>query len=95
VLVAAKPREPEPAQVATAARPSYAPAPARQLFAPVMPAFAPTPVVVHAPTVQVASATSAPQPAPFVGSALGMTHSYLAAPVPMGSATALGYATGR
>ena len=65
----------------------------RTLFAPVMPAYAPTPVVVHAPTVQTASALSSP--APFVGSALGMGRTPLAAPVPVTSAAMLGYASGQ
>ena len=84
-LAAAKPREAEPA-------PHPAPAERRTLFAPVMPAYAPTPVVVHAPTVQTASALS---PTPFVGSALGMGQTTLAAPVPVGSAAILGYASGQ
>ena len=82
VLVAAKPKEPEPA------------AAPRPLYAPVMPAYAPTPVVIHAPTVQTASAVEQ-QPAPFVGSALGMARSLLAAPVPVASAATLGYANAR
>jgi hypothetical protein len=60
-----------------------APPPPRRLFAPVMPAYAPTPMVVHAPTVQTASATVSSQSSPFVGSALGMAHTVLAAPVPI------------
>lgn len=86
-LAAAKPREPEP--VPRPAAPER-----RTLFAPVMPAYAPTPVVVHAPTVQTASAV-APQSVPFVGSALGMGRTTLAAPVPVSSATMLGYASGQ
>ncbi len=64
--------------------------PPHRLFAPVMPAYAPTPVVVHAPTVQTASATVS-QSSPFIGSALGMAHSVLAAPVPVQA----GYASGQ
>jgi hypothetical protein len=89
-VAAAKPRErdEEHTQVMAAAEP-------RPFYAPVMPAYSPTPAAVHAPTVQIASAM-APAPAtPFVGSALGMAHSYLAAPVPVASAAALGYASGR
>ncbi len=92
-----KPREaalhdpvvPEPAMHEPA---MHAPAaPARRLFAPVMPAYAPAPVVVHAPTVQTASAMVS-QPSPFVGSALGMGHTVLAPPVPIQSS---GYASGQ
>ena len=86
-LAVAKPHEAEPAP--HPAQPEH-----RTLFAPVMPAYAPTPVVVHAPTVQTASALSS-QPAPFVGSALGMGRTALAAPVPVGSAAMLGYASGQ
>ena len=86
-LAAVKPREAEPA-AHPAAQPER-----RTLFAPVMPAYAPTPVVVHAPTVQTASALSSP--APFVGSALGMGRTPLAAPVPVTSAAMLGYASGQ
>ncbi len=86
-VAAAKPLEAEP--------PAKAPEPQhRPLFAPVMPAYAPTPVVIHAPTVQTASAVAA-QPSNFVGSALGMGRTVLAAPVPVGSAALSGYATGR
>jgi hypothetical protein len=60
-----------------------------------MPAYAPTPVVIHAPTVQTASAMEQTQPAPFVGSALGMARSMLAAPVPVASAASMGYANAR
>ena len=81
VLVAAKPREPEPAASAQAQAQPPAQAP-RPFFAPVMPAYSPAPVVIHAPTVQTASAAES---APFVGSALGMPRSYLAAPVPVSS----------
>jgi hypothetical protein len=35
------------------------------------------------------------QPAPFVGSALGMARSMLAAPVPVASAASMGYANAR
>ncbi len=85
--VAAKPREAEPAIAAP-----------RPFFAPVMPAYQPTPVVVHAPTVQTASAIGLPQqPTPFVGSSLGMARTALAAPVPVSVASngAPGYATAR
>ncbi len=75
-VAAAKPREDEPR-------------PARRLYAPVMPAYSPAPVAIHAPSVQTASAMA---PVPFEGSALGMAHSYLAAPVPVDPR---GYATGR
>ena len=71
----------EPVAREPAVREAAAPAPPHRLFAPVMPAYAPTPVVVHAPTVQTASATS--QSSPFIGSALGMAHTVLAAPVPV------------
>jgi hypothetical protein len=84
--VAAKPRETEPALAAI-------PAP-RPYYAPMMPAYAPTPVVIHAPTVQTASAMAA-QPAPFVGSALGMARSMLAAPVPVATNATMGYANAR
>jgi hypothetical protein len=85
--VMAKPRETEPAVAAI-------PAP-RPYYAPMMPAYAPTPVVIHAPTVQTASAMEQTQPAPFVGSALGMARSMLAAPVPVASAASMGYANAR
>jgi hypothetical protein len=89
-VAAAKPREREEEHA-----PVLANAEPRPLYAPVMPAYSPAPVVVHAPTLQVASAM-APAPAPpFVGSALGMARSYLAAPVPVASAATLGYASGR
>ena len=84
-LAAAKPREAEPA-------PRPAQPERRTLFAPVMPAYAPTPVIVHAPTVQTASALSSPS-APFVGSALGMGRTVLAAPVPVSAMS--GYASGQ
>ncbi len=107
-LAAAKPHEAEPAVRAAeplarvaeplarvAEPPVHAVEPVRHpLFAPMMPAYAPTPVVVHAPTVQTASAM-APQPSSFVGSALGMSRTVLADPVPVASASALGYASGR
>ncbi|WP_158742092.1 hypothetical protein [Acidisphaera sp. L21] len=83
----------EPAMRAETVTRAVEPQPVRRLFAPVMPAYAPTPVAVHAPTVQTASAT-APESA-FVGSALGMAHTTLAAPVPMSSATSLGATYGR
>jgi hypothetical protein len=98
VAALSKPREPEPMPREAAVkeqtvhepavrepvvREAAAPAPPRRLFAPVMPAYAPTPVVVHAPTVQTASATVSSQSSPFVGSALGMAHTVLAAPVPI------------
>ena len=57
-----------------------------------MPAYSPAPVVVHAPSVQTASVSA---PSPFVGSALGMARSLLAAPVPVASAATLGYSAGR
>ena len=70
------------------------PAPAKPPFyAPVMPAYAPTPVMIHAPMVQTASAVQQPSPAPYVGSALGMARSALAAPVPV--ASSMGYANAR
>ena len=86
-VLAAKPREPEPMVAA-------APAP-RPYYAPVMPAYAPTPYAIHAPTLQTASAMVQPQPAPFVGSALGMARSMLAAPVPVASNASMGYSNGR
>ena len=86
--LAAKPREPEPTALAAA------PPPPRPYYAPVMPAYAPTPVVIHAPTVQTASAVEQ-QPGPFVGSALGMARSFLSAPVPVASAATMGYANAR
>ena len=84
-----------PVQLAAApmAHPAAREAPRHALFAPVMPAFAPTPVLVHAPTVQTASAMAPASPA-FVGSALGMGRTVLAAPVPYG-ATGAGYPPGR
>ena len=85
--VPAKARETEPVLAAT-------PAP-RPYYAPVMPAYAPTQVVIHAPTVQRASAIEQPEPAPFVGSALGMARSMLAAPVPVASAASMGYSNAR
>ena len=71
---AAKPHEADPASFVPSGPAS------RSLYAPVMPAYSPAPFVVHAPTVQTASAMA--PPAPFVGSALGMAHTTLAAPVP-------------
>ncbi len=89
---------PKPAlpRVLAAARPPAAEAApaAHPLYAPVMPAYAPTPVLIHVPTVQAASAVQ-PMPAPYVGSALGMARSLLAAPVPVASAASLGYANAR
>ena len=76
------PHEPAPREPA---------APPHRLFAPVMHAYSPAPLVVHAPTVQTASVT-APQSAPFVGSALGAARVILAPPVPVGSS---GYASGQ
>ncbi len=71
-------------------------APLRPVYAPIIPAYQPgQPPLAHSPTVQAAAATTstyaasayAPNSyagnAPFVGSALGMAHTTLAAPVPM------------
>ncbi len=84
---AAKPREPEPAVLATS----------RPVLAPVVSAYASAPpavsAAVHAPTVQTASITSASRP--FIGSALGMARTLLAAPVPVAAAATLGYAASR
>ena len=87
----AKPHE------ADAAPAAYTPVPApRPYYAPVMPAYAPTPVVIHAPTVQVASAVApTPPSAPYVGWALGMARTMLSAPVPVASAAPMGYASAR
>ena len=74
------PRAPKPNTVVTA-RIDPAPAP-RQVFAPVLPAYVPTTVAVHAPTIQNASAT-APSPYPsYVGSALGTSRTSPAAAGP-------------
>ena len=90
-LLFTKPREAEPAPVVATA-PAAAP---RPYYASVMPAYAPAPVI-HAPTVQVASAVApTPPPAPYVGSALGMARTMLSAPVPVASAATLGYASSR
>jgi hypothetical protein len=76
VMAAAKPREPEPVY--------------HQVYAPVVQAFASqnAPQSIRPPMVQQASAgLSQPYnpPAPFVGSALGMARTNLAAPVPVTS----------
>lgn len=96
-LAAAPAPKPASPRILAAAKPQQAdPAPlARSLYAPVMPAYAPAPVVIHAATVQTASAVQPAQPAPYVGSALGMARSLLAAPVPVGSALPVGYASAR
>lgn len=85
-----KPRERE--RDYAAARPEPEP---RPFLAPVMPAYAPAPVVIHAPTVQTAAAMAPPAPSPYVGSALGMARTPLAAPVPVANAASLGYASGQ
>ena len=101
---AATPRpDAEPASRLAAATPkpepdAERPGPFRPVFAPIVPAYqhGPSPVV-HAPTVQTAAATTntyAPSAyaaaAPFVGSALGMARTILAAPVPVASAATPG-----
>jgi hypothetical protein len=74
-MAAAKPREPEPV---------YHP-----VYAPVVQAFASqSPQVIRPPMMQQAAAglpQSYGEPAPYVGSALGMAGRTLAAPVPVGS----------
>ena len=91
---AAPPRPAAPPRVLAAYRPAREAEP-HPVFAPVLPAFAPVPVAVHAPRVQTASAIAEPQPSPYVGSALGMARTMLAAPVPVASAAALGYSPAR
>ena len=95
LVAAAKPRqhEAEPAAIAQLPAPATPPL-ARPYYAPVMPAYSPAPLVIHAPSVQTAS-VSAPSAQPFVGSALGMARSLLAAPVPVASAATLGSLSGR
>ncbi len=104
-LAAARPA-PKPAapRVLAAFRPSEreaVPEPtARTTYASAAPAYVPA---VHAPAMQTAAVqaavgaggiqTASVQPAPFVGSALGMARTMLPAPVPV--AAALGYAAGR
>jgi hypothetical protein len=74
-IAAAKPREVEPVS--------------RPVYAPVMQAFASpfTPQPIHQPSVQQAAAVapSYGESAPYVGSALGMARTMLAAPVPVGA----------
>lgn len=95
---------PMPVPMLAAAKPKEAAPAPRPLYAPVMHAYAPAPVLIHPPTVQTASAVAQPAPfaglapfagsAPFVGSALGMARSPLAPPVPI-AATPSGYASAR
>lgn len=70
-------------------RPSYA-HDAGVVYAPILPAFASQapPPAPRAPTMQRASAGLPDAPAPYVGSALGMARTGLAAPVPMSDAGA-------
>ncbi len=84
---------------------AYAPPPS-PVYAPIVSAFASQKPSqpARAPVMQRASAglseatySSAPYnaPAPYVGSALGMAHGALAAPVPVGGAAELGSSYGR
>ena len=69
-------------------RPGYAHADSA-VYAPILPAFASqTPPAPRAPTLQRASAGLPDAPVPYVGSALGMARTGLAAPVPMSDAGA-------
>jgi hypothetical protein len=73
VRLAAKPVEREPVR--------------QPLYAPVLPAFASQipRQTIHAPMVQRAAAEMSSEPTPYVGSALGMARTTLAAPVPVSS----------
>ncbi len=81
----APPRPARPTMVASLAKPAH------PLFAPVVRAYEPSSLGVHAPTIQTASASApaAPPPVPFVGSALGMARTGIAPPVPVPQAGGL------
>ncbi len=87
-LPAPAPPKPAPVRVAAAKPPERETVRQQHpVYAPILPAFA-SPVPrqpIHAPMVQQAAAEMSSEPAPYVGSALGMAHSTLAAPVPVSS----------
>jgi hypothetical protein len=78
---------PKPVRLA-AARPADREPVRHPVYAPILPAFASQMPrqAIHAPMVQQAAAEMSSEPAPYVGSALGMAHTTLAAPVPVSSA---------
>ena len=87
------------AAAAPALHPAYAPD-SSAVYAPILPAFASQKPAqpIHPATVQHASVgmpDAYASATPFVGSALGMAHATMAAPVPVSSATELGSSYGR
>jgi cell division protein FtsL len=87
-LAAARPpAPPKPVRLAAAKPVEHEPV-GHPVYAPILPAFASQMPrqPIHAPMVQQAAAQMGSEPAPYVGSALGMAHTMLAAPVPVSSA---------
>ena len=82
----------KPAAIAQLPAPAQPLAPPRPYYAPVMPAYSPRPR--RGPRPQRADRQRQCPRRPFVGSALGMARSLLAAPVPVASAATLGYSAG-